>query len=502
MKLLREIDFGEPDANAEYFSSLRANRAPLYIRAWSEPEVSNYDAFSSGQKFILTGQKGTGKTAILRHMESVSKEKGYLTEFIVFKNEIMREAELLKFDNKSITGSIISEEELKNNKFYYHSIKRIMTSIIISKLKIDRKSNESEGQEKFIDKFIGKSGKEAIRLAFDSIVNIIESAEIDFNKLKNIPVKIDPGQLVKKANDDFLNSAVRIAKETSAKVRIFFDEMHFAFRDKDSLKSDAALVRDTVLAAQALNERFAEERIDIVILISLRREFLEQPEIAQADIVHVVESYGETITWENHPATERHPIFEFITLRFKEALGKKFNRNELLQTYLKEIDPVDFLEYTWSKPRDIVRFFKIAQSIDGNTISINPQKYKIILRRYCTQAWQEAKSALAAFIPIDAIPLLEAGLKEIAPGQFDGSIRIDKSSFQKVMKTAYESSKEAGVRYSIDDFCGILYMIGIFYYTYTDANGKQIYQQYHRGNTNPTQSGEIRIHSAIAKALS
>jgi hypothetical protein len=500
-KLLRDIDFGEPDANAEYIQALRAKVQPMYIRAWSAPEIRNYDDYISGKKFIISGQKGTGKTAILRHLEYKLKNDGYKTEFVVFKNEIMREAELLKIDGSNINGSVIEEDKLKGSKFYYHAIKRIMVSLLIAKLKHVDIPQEVENRD-FFHKLFGSNGKEALRIAFDSIINIAQSAEVDVGKATRGMLNIDPGQLLKKSNDDLLNRAVRIAREENSKIRLFFDEMHFAFRDKESLKSDSALVRDTILATQALNERFAQEEIDIVVYIALRREFLEQPEIAQADVVHVVESYGETISWEHYPSTAHHPIFDFITLRFKAALGQSFSRTDLLETYLKDIDPIDILEYTWSKPRDLVRFFKMAQSVDGNTVVISSVKYGTIIRDYCAQAWEETKSALAAFIPVDALPILENSLKTLILGQFDGSRKADKAVLEKVIKPAFEKAKKAGVKYGIDEFIDILYIMGIFYYTYADANGRIIYQQYHRGNRNPNRSGEVRIHPAIAKALS
>jgi len=438
--------------------SLRAKTSPLYITAWSTPELKNYELFLSGQKFILTGQKGTGKTAILRHMESASINNGYRTEFVVFKNEILNEANLLNIENPNIAGSVIEEEKLKGGKFYYHAVKRIMVSLILSKIKenaeYDGKLNVDN--KDYIEKLFGKSGKEAIRLAFDSIVSIAGSVKVDIEKASSGRLNVDPGQLIKKSNDDLLNSAVRLANIDNTKARIFFDEMHFAFRDKETLRSDAALVRDTVLAAQALNERFAEEGIDIAIIIALRKEFLDQPEIAQADIVHVVESYGESISWENHPSTIGHPIFDFISLRFKASLKSKFSKHELFKAYLNEVDPLDLLEYTWSKPRDIIRFFKTAQTIDGNTIVINSQKYKTIIRQYSTSAWQEIKSALGAFVPTDALPLLELGLKSLIPGQFDGSIKIDNKAFQKAIKPAFDKSTEGGAKYNINEFCKIL----------------------------------------------
>ncbi|MBF5090524.1 ATPase [Novosphingobium sp. NBM11] len=502
-KLLKEIRFGEPDANVEYMNSLRSNTSPLYLRAWSRPDIQNYEDFTNGQKFIITGQKGTGKTAILRHMDYAATQNGYETEFVVFKNEILREAELLRIDNSSVTGSIIEEDHLKTTKFYYHAIKRVMVSLLVSKLKANDTSAAKNGSGKdLITRLVGVGGKEALRIAFDSILNVVQSVDIDLEKATKGILKVDPSQLVKKANDDFLNQASRIAKAQSAKIRIFFDEMHFAFRDRDTLQADAALVRDTILAAQSINERFAEEGIDVIIYLALRREFLDQPEIAQADIVHSVESYGAVVSWEHHPSTKSHPIFDFITLRFKAAIDKKFSKTELLDTYLKEIDPVELLNYTWAKPRDIFRFFKAAQVVDGNTVVISKQKYNTILRSYSEQSWRECKSALAAFIPTEAMPLLERGIKNIVSTQLDGSAQLTLTQFKNAVNSAFQAAKKAGVKYDIDDFIDVLYMMGVFYFKYIDANGKPFFQQYHRGNRSPDQRGEVRIHPAIAKALS
>lgn len=218
--------------------------------------------------------------------------------------------------------------------------------------------------------------------------------------------------------------------------------------------------------------------------------------------MHSVESYGAVVSWEHHPSTKSHPIFDFITLRFKAAIDKKFSKTELLDTYLKEIDPVELLNYTWAKPRDIVRFFKAAQVVDGNTVVISKQKYNTILRSYSEQSWRECKSALAAFIPTEAMPLLERGIKNIVSTQLDGSAQLTLTQFKNAVNSAFQAAKKAGVKYDIDDFIDVLYMMGVFYFKYIDANGKPFFQQYHRGNRSPDQRGEVRIHPAIAKALS
>ncbi|MBS1096524.1 hypothetical protein JK191_02855 [Gluconobacter sphaericus] len=97
--------------------------------------MQNYDDFSSLQKFIITGHNGTGKIAILRHTKYTAEINGYKAEFIVFKSEILCEAELLQSDSPAVTGSVIGEDNLKITKFYYNSIKIIVVSLFISKLK-------------------------------------------------------------------------------------------------------------------------------------------------------------------------------------------------------------------------------------------------------------------------------------------------------------------------------------------------------------------------------
>jgi hypothetical protein len=101
----------------------------------------------------------------------------------------------------------------------------------------------------------------------------------------------------------------RRAKARSVKARLYVDEIHFAYRDEASLRNDAMLVRDLILACQSLNDRFAEEGIDIVIISSIRSEFLEHPIIATADVNHAVESVGHRLSWELAIHDRQVPIY-------------------------------------------------------------------------------------------------------------------------------------------------------------------------------------------------
>lgn len=87
--LLGNIQIGEPDANAEYFSALRGHREPLFLNAFLMTPHLPLTEILAGEKFLLHGQKGTGKTASLRYIERECRKHGPV-EFLIFKKSIYR----------------------------------------------------------------------------------------------------------------------------------------------------------------------------------------------------------------------------------------------------------------------------------------------------------------------------------------------------------------------------------------------------------------------------
>lgn len=140
-----------------------------------------------------------------------------------------------------------------------------------------------------------------------------------------------------------------------------------------------------ILAVQALNERFAEEKLDVVTYLAVRSEYLEHPLIATADINHTIESVGFELTWSNYPSSRKHPLFDLIVLRFKRSIGHRFEKQDFFNTYLANIDPVEFVERTWSKPRDFVRFFKCASKLYPNKTSLSPSQANAVWRNYAQE---------------------------------------------------------------------------------------------------------------------
>jgi hypothetical protein len=164
---LGDIHIGEPDANAEYFSALRGHRNPLFLSAFlMTPHLPMKEIFS-GEKFLLHGQKGTGKTATLRYIEQEVKQFGQ-SEFLIFKKAFVEEIDLQSFSNVPL---FVDEEDIKKFKHYHHALKRVFIYILISLSLRNQKSIDENGLDEerkgLFAKLKSSRVGDVIKLAFD-----------------------------------------------------------------------------------------------------------------------------------------------------------------------------------------------------------------------------------------------------------------------------------------------------------------------------------------------
>jgi len=448
-------------------------------------------------------KKALAKTAVLRHLDALSREQ-YATEFVVFRKEIVEEAQLAGLAATFSASVVVDEDKIKQTRFYYHAMKRLLLTLLLSKCNdLDKEiPDDSSWFRKVYSDIRNSTVGQVASLVTDSIIGSLEAVNIDVSKATKGIVSVTPDIAIKRSNDAFQAFAYGQFEKRKLKARIFLDEMHFAYRDKQTLGADSALVRDTVLAVREINEKLIDKQIDSMVYMSIRSEFLEHQEIAVSDIAHTVESYGAEISWENARFDREHPMFLVALERLKLSLGSDLTRDVMLERYIPRRNISEFLEYTWGKPRDIIRYFKAAEGALPNNGSVRSHEYSNVIRRYSQSAWQDIKGALTAFVPKDALPALEDALQTVANHNFDNSVIFDRETLIFHLAGAYGVMKKSGVTYDINELIKLLYIVGVFYVTYKDAKGQRIIHQFHRGNRHPTAKGHYYVHRAVARAFS
>lgn len=501
-KTLKMAAIGEPDANAEYFLARKEKKNPIFIDAYYDDQSSDMSEFNTGSKFILYGQKGTGKTALLRHLEK-SSLSDYKTKFVIFRKEILEEAELSSMAVADGVSLVVDEEQIKRTHFYQHAMKRLLLTLLLTECNdLETAPENISWFSKIYEGIKTSSTGEIASLVIDSIVSAVGSVKIDVNSATKSLASIDASKAIKRSNDAFTKYCFQQFKKKNLKARIFLDEMHFAYRDKTTLGADAALVRDTIIAVQNINEKLIEDEIDSCIFISVRSEFLEHAEIATADIAHTIQSYGKEISWESHIYNRSHPIFDLMASRLRLSFGADFSKKNLLTRFFPGQRHTDFLNYSWGKPRDIVRYFKAAKESYPNNYKLSDTEVSSVLRKYSNSAWQDMRSALTAFVPKDSITHLESCIAVMAKRAFEQGQKYSLSSALLELEPAHKKMQEEGVKYEVSELFRLLYIIGIFFITYTDSSGATIMHQFHRGNRRPVDKGNVNLHFAVAKAFS
>lgn len=500
---LGDIRIGDPDANAEFFAALRGKYVPVFLDAYFMMPHFPVEQFKTGEKYIIYGQKGTGKTSTLRYIDRLTADVSHRNEFIIFRKSFLEEVDVSDFAGFPL---LLDEDDIARFKHYHHAIKRVAILILLQMLMSaqNAKYDEIEGEDNksLVRRIKESSVGDVIRLGFDSIRTVLSSVGIDAATASGGRLFVEGGKALKRSNDDLLKYLCESARKSAASLNLFFDEIHFAYRTEESLQQDAILVRDCILAISALNDRFAQEAIPVTVYAAVRSEYLEHPIISSADINHTVESVGYNLSWSTFPANLDHPLFDLLCLRFKRAVGPHFEKRNLFSSYLYGTDAEEFLNRTWSKPRDFVRFFKCAKELYPLKSRLSRSDVNAVWRRYSQEAWNEIKSASSPFMNPPAIARLEGIFRTIVPDLIDKRLKLDVPEFAAIVRPVYEIARGENANfYDFDHFLDLLFILGIFRSLREDAFGESRMQSYHRGNRSYHRDGAVLIHPAVMKAF-
>lgn len=497
-----DIQIGEPDANVEFYNAFRQKKKPIFIDSFFTAPNFPLKEFLNGEKFLIYGQKGTGKTAAIRYLEDRLRQD-FKTHFIVFRRSFLEESDLQAFSKIPL---MLDEKKVEKYKHFHHAVKRILIFILLKNTFSDQNATYNEDEpgnnHTWIEKIRKSSVAELVSVGFDSITSIFSSAGLDLEKISDGKVLLDAGKALKRNNDDLLNFLIRRAKRLGSKACVFVDEIHFAYRSEESLQQDAMLVRDCILAIHSLNDRFTEEGIDLRIYSAVRSEYLEHPIISSADVNHSVESIGYNLTWSTFPINREHPLFSLISERFSASIAGDFSRYDLFRVYMKNIDPEEFLQRTWVKPRDFIRFFKCAKEQYPEKSALSAAEVNAVWRPYAQMAWNEIKSSASPFMNPSSIAGMEQLFRRIVPNIIDKHEVYNYVTFKRELEPIYTLAKGDNVNfYSLEHFLELIYILGIFGTLRDDANGQAIVQTYHRGNRSFHRDGRVLIHPTVLKAF-
>ncbi len=372
---IKDLYSGKPDARDE--ATLNNEH---FLSSYVMPPNFDMDGILRGDKCLISGYKGTGKTALLLYLADRFKQidAATCTAFILFKSD---------FDNRrrdmwAKTMTVEREGFLTQPDFAamwrWHLFQQIIEDNDACESRLFVKDAAWKKFSDLVLSVVPNTGKEkkgrwslsAGKVVFGlPVLGGLVTPQMDVTISRENGEKQSFYDLIEDMTDAFLQLS-----RTDVPYYIFLDELEAFYGDTEIFHRDLRLIRDLVLEAKNLNMMFYQAGMEKTkVICAVRSEIINSINrfIESKEVNKVVDGFDCPLIWDyNTTASFKHPIMEILLKRIE--LTEKLNgvtyasREELQVRWFPEridqTDPVSYiLNCNWSKPRDIVRLINAAQ---------------------------------------------------------------------------------------------------------------------------------------------
>ncbi len=508
---IRDIYSGKPDARDEKMLSNEN-----FLGAYVMPPNFDLDGLLREDKFLISGYKGTGKTALLLYLEEQFKkiDETSCTSFVLFKSDfdnrkrdewaktmtVKREGFLTQPDFSAmwrwhLFQQMVEDNEKHNGRIFvedsaWDAFAKLVTAMVPQKEWQEQKAARKKG--------LG-GGKIAFGLPLlGGLVSPEMEVTLELSKDKKETRNFY--DLIDETTAAFCHLA-----RTEVPYYIFLDELEAFYGDSEIFHRDLRLLRDLILEAKALNMLMRQLGMDKTkIICAVRSEIINSINrfIESKEVNKVVDGFDCPLIWDyNTNNSFKHPIMEILIKRIEmseRSNGVEYaGREELLKKWFPEridtTDPVSFiLNNNWSKPRDIVRLIKCAQkSLHFEDTAFTQAVLESSMPSYSRESLTELREELRALYSaqeIDDIMICFTGF-------------VDTFTLEELRKRVENYYPNSVLADRTLDVLSDLYRLGIIGNVNTGGNR---YRWHYRGEDRIILNDEwmITIHSGLRKALS
>lgn len=507
------LEFGDIDAKHEVFAQARLGQ-DIFFRSFQIPPGLDEFAMMQGARFFVIGQKGSGKTALLRFLQENYRRAGHPTEIVLFKSDLNEDERqrLISGSDVSVIEAINTAQkgaDYKSNWLWYiivqlsymlssdqlisggdslHDLKvltgasqrpkqSVFTGMRLTKLKGDIKANLNIGMFK-------SEARGEIEAIIDSAdrpeIDVIETAERCLCRLK-------------------LKHTKRVA--------LFFDELELFTSQTDQRTRDLILIRDLLYAVSRINRKLGAYSASIVVYASVRSEVLNEINVLSEEINKETDDFGVRIEWDIRSQSLSQPLLELVSakIRASEAeLGENETADIWRSYFPDKLFGKDFrqhlLDISMFRPRNVVRRLKGARRRpDAHGFSVSDFEDSHI--EFSNGVWKEVEDEIRVIYK----PEITRAIKQVLSGW---QSRFELYEFERRIESA--NHIPSGARNllrradEVKTLIETLYRtgaIGNFFYVESGGRRQPRDRWIFRGYTEPLFDKEFVVHESVRKAL-
>lgn len=520
-KIIKASDlvFGDIDARHEILARDETKRN-LFLDSFVLPRSLLEADLISGEKFLIHGPKGSGKTAFLRHPHhTLDKNDHSYSRFIVFRDDVTPQdrqkiTELSQFrvyenhddeqngdeladclsawqlfihreiasviqrsnDLCAKTNDVKNYIKLMNSVFAQYKtsgFKKILQSVTKGRIKLQAFNQGIEAEAEFIDKHGNIDVSEFVRYCNEVI------ASLDFNSLLKNP-----------------------------RINIFFDELNISFVSGVEFRRNAVLIRDLVAACGVINARCSENGIPIYVYTAIRSEVADSVEGSVRELKKWIDDKSVNMDWiVPHADYQNQPLIDLLKKRIAANEKRILALNSLppyvtLEKYFEmKIGNFTLFEYltfeTWGRPRDLVRMLSAASKVLQGDEKFGESSFFRSRGNYSKSCWLEKQDELNAKYSqtmIATITRLLSGFSAtFSRGEFESRVSFQSNNDSR--------SKQFFDGRNLDAFLEDLFKVGVIGNIIKLRNGRNRPSYLYMGHANFDSHDIMCVHRSLWSEL-
>lgn len=433
---LKDLYIGKTDGYNEFLEYGQSVCKELFF------EYPNFDLqkILNGSIYYICGDKGTGKTMLLKYVEAVVSEKpeSMFSEFIRFRKDVdedqrnqIKRSGLPQTPFEEVIESEIPGDATINCVLAWQVY---LIKVIINRLKhteygvFDRDSAEWENLCALLDaiyddpqnanpikKILPRIKKGNVELNVAKLGKVNLELEWTDEAKKTVPFS----ELGKRVID--LYSKLQPVPHT---LYIFVDELELSLKQTKKYERDITLIRDLIFAIQYLNEISKENGFNVYAITAIRNEVYKEVKSKGLEINKPIHDFGIQISWQQKGgAIRENPLLKMLVRRFQcseKICGLDPTPDVFDAYFLKSVGRSGIaienyiLDQTWLRPRDIIRLFSIMQKVAGDKTFIDQKTFEIVRQQYSEESWSEFEEILTvkySDVEVEGIKLALTGLQ-------------------------------------------------------------------------------------------
>lgn len=407
---LKQLKFGKTDA----FNELKEYGADWFTKAFFSYERYEIDSFINGGSYYICGEKGTGKTTLLRYLQcKLSEDPTTLIVPVRFKSDFDSE------DKKALVraASNIKEYTAEGWDEFKDDVDAVIVWQVYILNKLFTACADCGEYSFFEDSKKLDEVKKLLSIVYpeykNKIVPKLKHGQLNINanilKILDAELQLEIG-LETSANSVSFNRIAKTIMHKFAslqykenKAYVIFDELELSIRSPKEHQRDIKLVRDLIIAIDRLNEICKENGYNIHIIASVRTEVIKSVHSAGYEINKSIEDYGITITWYqkggHYEDNKLLKLIENKIIASEEERGITEHGDIWKKYFPDKINDIStkkyILNYSWMHPRDIVRLMNHVLRQHNNEKKFSQEMFDRAMKSYSSASWDEITEGLS-----------------------------------------------------------------------------------------------------------